>query len=223
MPEEKSVSGKLKAALFDMDGVLLDSEEYITLAGMKMFREKGYKVNYEDFKEFTGMGENRFLGGVAEKHGIPFNVERDKLRAYEIYANLIKGNLDPLPGVYEFIDKCRKKKLKIAVATSADRIKMDLNLREIGFSEYDFDATINGLDVKHKKPDPEIFIKAAYRLGVDPESCLVAEDAVSGIKAAKRAGCKCLALTTSFSKEDFLQADWISNTLADAPPECLEW
>ncbi|MFW5820687.1 MAG: HAD family hydrolase, partial [Bacteroidota bacterium] len=176
-----------------------------------------------DFKEFTGMGENRFLGGVAEKHGIPFDVEKDKARAYEIYADLIKGKLDPLPGVREFIGKCRQHKLKIAVATSADKIKMDLNLREIGFSESDFDATINGLDVEHKKPDPEIFIKAAERLGVNPENCLVAEDAVSGIEAAKRAGCKCLALTTSFSKEDFSQADWISNTLADAPEECLEW
>lgn len=100
---------------------------------------------------------------------------------------------------------------------------MDLNLKEIGFSESDFDATINGLEVKNKKPDPEIFIKAAAKLGVDTASCLVVEDAVSGVKAAKSAGCKCLALTTSFHSASFPDAEWVSGTLADAPGECLEW
>ena len=223
MPENKNAPNKIRAVLFDMDGVLLDSEDFITRAGMEMFREKGYEVKYEDFKEFTGMGENRFLGGVAEKRGIPFELEKDKARAYEIYAALIKGNLNPLPGVNDFISKCKNRELKIAVATSADKIKMDLNLKEIGFSESDFDATINGLEVEHKKPDPEIFIKAAQKLGVNTVSCLVVEDAVSGVKAAKAAGCKCLALTTSFNAGDFPEADWVSKTLADAPKECLEW
>ena len=70
----------MKAVLFDMDGVLLDSEEYICRAGIEMFREKGYTVSPEDFKEFTGMGENRYLGGVAAKHDIPFELEKDKFK-----------------------------------------------------------------------------------------------------------------------------------------------
>ncbi len=214
---------KLKAVLFDMDGVLLDSEEFITRAGMEMFREKGHEVQYDDFKEFTGMGEDRFLGGVAEKYGMDFDVEKDKARAYEIYKNMIKGRLSPLPGVNKFLSRCREKGLKTAVATSADKIKMELNLREIGFSESEFNTTINGLEVENKKPDPEIFLKAAKKLGVDPESCLVAEDAVSGVEAAKAAGCKCLALTTSFKPKDFSEADWIADNLDDAPEECLEW
>jgi HAD superfamily hydrolase (TIGR01509 family) len=213
----------IKGVLFDMDGVLLDSEEYITRAGMKLFEEKGYKVKFEDFKEFTGMGEDRFLGGVAEKYDIPFNVENDKARAYEIYEKLVNGELDPLPGVREFLKICREKGLKTAVATSADEIKMNINLKEIGLSEDDFDTTINGSEVKNKKPDPEIFIKAADKLHLDPESCLVIEDAVSGLKAAKAAGCKCLALTTSFKPEDFKDADWIANDLSQAPEECLNW
>lgn len=206
-----------------MDGVLLDSEEYITKAGMKLFQEKGHEVKYEDFKEFTGMGEDRFLGGVAEKYNIPFESERDKARAYEIYENLIKGKLDALPGVYDFLSKCRSKGIKTAVATSADEVKMHVNLREIGLSEDDFDTTINGSEVEHKKPDPEIFLKASEKLNLDPENCLVIEDAVSGLKAAKSARCKCLALTTSFTSEDFEGADWIAEDLSKAPEECLNW
>jgi HAD superfamily hydrolase (TIGR01509 family) len=213
----------IKGVLFDMDGVLLDSEEYITRAGMKLFEEKGYKVQYQDFKEFTGMGEDRFLGGVAEKYDIPFHVEKDKARAYKIYENLVKGELEPLPGVRDFLKKCSEKGLKTAVATSADEIKMHINLREIGLSEDNFNTTINGSEVNNKKPDPEIFLKAARKLGLDPTNCLVIEDAVSGLKAAKSAGCKCLALTTSFNPEDFKDADWVAKDLSVAPEECLNW
>lgn len=213
----------IKAVLFDMDGVLLDSEEYITLAGIEMFKEKGVIVQYDDFKEFTGMGEDRFLGGVAEKYGIPFEGKKDKSRAYEIYGEIVRGKLRPLPGVTDFIFKCKDRKLKIAVATSADKIKMQINLTEIGFSESIFDATINGLEVIHKKPHPEIFIKAAEKLSVPSSNCLVVEDALSGMKAAKSAGCKCLVLTTSFAAKDFTEADWIAKDLSEAPIECLTW
>jgi len=213
----------IKGVLFDMDGVLLDSEKYITFAGIELFKEKGYKVNFDDFKEFTGMGEDRFLGGVAEKYNIPFYVEKDKARAYEIYAELVRGKLEPLPGVIDFISKCRKRGLKIAVATSADKIKMQVNLEEIGLSEDKFDATVNGLEITNKKPDPEIFIKAAEKLGFSSSECLVVEDAVSGVQAAISAGCKCLAIKTSFSEKELHEADWITGDLSDAPENCLNW
>ena len=206
-----------------MDGVLLDSEKFITRAGVEMFREKGYIVSESDFLEFTGMGENRFLGGVAEKYGIPFFPEIDKARTYEIYKELVKDKLKPLPGVISFIEKCKSKSLKIAVATSADLIKMNTNLKEIGLHESIFDTTINGLEVIHKKPDPEIFIKAAERLKLKPNECLVVEDAPSGLAAARAAGCRCLVLTTSFPSDIFPEADWISSDLSTAPDDCLNW
>lgn len=213
----------IKGVLFDMDGVLLESEEYITRAGMQMFREKGLEVKFEDFREFTGMGENRFLGGVAQKYGIEFKVDEDKARTYQIYEEMVAGRLKPLEGVNEFIQKCKKLGLKIAVATSADRIKMEINLKEIGIPESEFDATVNALEIRNKKPDPEVFIKAASKLEIPPGNCLVVEDAVSGIKAALSAGCRCLALTTSFSREELSNAHWIANTLNEAPDECLTW
>jgi HAD superfamily hydrolase (TIGR01509 family) len=213
----------INGVLFDMDGVLLDSEEFITRAGIMMFKEKGVDVKESDFKPFTGMGENRFLGGVAEKYGIPFNQEKDKARAYEIYDRITHGKLKPLPGVREFIEKCRQKKLKLAVATSADEVKMRINLRETGLSERLFDILVNGLEVQNKKPHPEIYQLAAKRLGLDPASCLVVEDAISGMKSAKAAGCKCLAITSSFSEGDFTEADWIVKDLSEAPDACLSW
>jgi HAD superfamily hydrolase (TIGR01509 family) len=213
----------LKGVLFDMDGVLLDSEEFITRAGMMMFREKGFAVNESDFKPFTGMGENRFLGGVAEKYGIPFDLEKDKARAYAIYEQITHGKLKPLKGVNDFIARCRKKLLKLAVATSADEVKMRINLRETGLQESLFDALVNGLEVQQKKPHPEIYLLASKRLGLDPSECLVVEDAISGMNAALAAGCKCLALTTSFEAEEFDQADWVVKNLSEVPEECISW
>jgi beta-phosphoglucomutase len=213
----------IHGVLFDMDGVLLDSEEFITRAGVMMFREKGFTVLESDFKPFTGMGENRFLGGVAEKYGISFDLEKDKARAYAIYKEITIGKLVPLKGVWEFIEKCRRKHLKLAVATSADEIKMRINLQETGLDAHLFDTLVNGLEVEHKKPHPEIYLLAAKRLGLNPKDCLVVEDALSGMKAARAAGCKCLAITSTFRAEEFDQANWVVKDLSEAPEACLSW
>jgi beta-phosphoglucomutase len=213
----------IKAVLFDMDGVLVDSENFICSAAIKMFKEKGLHVKEKDFTPFIGMGENRFLGGVAEKYDFPFDVDQDKKRTYEIYQEITRGKLHALPGVHEFILKCRDKNLKIAVATSADEIKMNTNLSEIGIPVSTFDATVNGLEVERKKPFPDIYLEAAKRLYVNPADCLVVEDAVSGEKAGKDAGCKVLAITGSFNAGDFLLADWKSADLLDVTDDCLSW
>jgi HAD superfamily hydrolase (TIGR01509 family) len=208
--------GDLRAVLFDMDGVLLDSEAFICKAGVEMFREKGYRVDPEDFKEFTGMGENRYLGGVAEKNDIPFELARDKSRTYEIYRDLVRGKLSLLPGVERFFQRCREKDLQMALASSADRIKIDINLLETGIPPDTFHTIVSGQDIVHKKPAPDIFILAASNLGIPPAGCLVVEDAISGVKAGKDAGCKVLALTTSFPEDQLKDADWIANDLSGA-------
>ena len=206
----------LKGVLFDMDGVLLDSEVFICRAGVEMFREKGYTVDPEDFLEFTGMGENRYLGGVAEKHRIPFELAKDKSRTYEIYRRLVRGKLSLLPGVVNFMQHCRERGLRMALASSADRIKIDINLDETGISADTFDTIVSGLDIEHKKPAPDIFLKAAANLGIPPMECLVVEDAISGVAAGKAAGCRVLALTTSFPEDQLRDADWIVTDLSRA-------
>jgi len=213
----------MKGVLFDMDGVLVDSEHFISKAALIMFRELGFRVKPEDFQPFVGMGENRYLGGVAEKHGIKIDIEQVKARTYEIYATIVRGKLSPLPGAHAFISHCRKKRFKLALATSADRIKMEINLKEIGLSSDSFHSIITGLDVKNKKPSPEIYLEAAKSLGVNPRECLVVEDAVSGIEAGKAAGCKCLAVTSSFDAELLKEADWICDSLLNVPEEAINW
>ncbi len=213
----------IKAVLFDMDGVLVDSEEFICQAAILMFKEKGLLVREKDFIPFIGTGENRYLGGVAEKYNFPFDLVKYKQRTYEIYIEITRGKLAPLPGVVDFIGRCRQKKLKIAIATSADAIKMNANLNEIGIPASIFDATVNGLEVERKKPFPDIYMEAAKRLNVDPKDCLVVEDAISGEKSGKSAGCKVLAITGSFKAEEFILADWKINDLTYAPDDCLNW
>lgn len=213
----------IKGVLFDMDGVLADSEPFICKAAIMMFSEIGLKVEPEDFKPFVGTGENRYIGGVAEKYNLIVDIEKVKERTYEIYRTIIKGNLKPLPGARRFVDSCTDRGFKLALATSADRVKMTANLNEIGIPVSKFQATVNGLDVVNKKPFPDIYIMAAGKIGLKSEECLVVEDAVSGIKAAKSAGCRCLAVATSFNRSRLHEADWICDSLKNVPEEALNW
>src|SRR5439155_6457342 len=128
------------------------------------------------FAPFVGTGEDRFIGGVAEKYDIPIVMPRDKEQTYTIYLDIIRGRLHPLPGAVEFVAACRRRGLKTALATSADAVKMRGNLHEIGIPASDFDAVVTGDDVQRKKPDPHIFLLAASRLDVPPQNCLVIED-----------------------------------------------
>jgi HAD superfamily hydrolase (TIGR01509 family) len=209
--------------IFDMDGVLLDSEPFIIKAASQMFAEQGLTVQPHDFHPFTGTGEDRFLGGVAEKYNFPFDLLPCKKRTYDIYLEIIKGALQPLNGVTEFIAQCRKENRKIAVASSADRRKVEGNLQEIKIPAETFDAVITGSDVTNKKPDPEVFLLAAKKIGLNPKDCLVVEDALSGIKAAKAAGCKCLAITSSFSPSQLPGADFYAKDLAHVPNDSVKW
>lgn len=197
----------LLGIIFDMDGVLCDSEHFICEAACAMFKRRfGQEVRPEDFIPFVGAGENRYLGGVAEKYGILLDMPADKNLTYAIYLEIIKGRLAPLPGVREFIARCRAMRMKLAVASSADRIKVEGNLAEIGIGFDTFDAVVTGSDVERKKPDPEVFLKAAAKMGLPADRCLVVEDAPNGIQAARAAGARCLGLTTSFPAQVLLSA-----------------
>jgi beta-phosphoglucomutase len=213
----------IKGVLFDMDGVIVDSEAFIAEAAVRMFAEHGVSVRSQEFLPFVGTGEERYLGGVAEQHGFGFDIARDKARTYAIYGEIIRGRLRPLPGVREFIARCRSMRLKTALASSADRIKLNQNFAEIQIPLDSFDAVVCGTDIARKKPDPEIFLLAASRCGLSAGECLVVEDAVNGVAAAKSAGARCLGLTTSFTPAQLSGADWFAPNLAHAPSACLEW
>ncbi len=210
-----------KGVLFDMDGVLIDSEYYTAEATIRFFAEKGFQVKQEDFYPFYGTGEKGYFLGVADKFGIPFDLENDKFKVYDLFREIAKGKLNAMPGVYDFINLCKKNRIPLAVATSAGRYKMNINLELLNLKNGVFDALVSGEDITHNKPHPEIFQKASYKLHLTPDECLVIEDAPSGVLAAKTAGCKCLALQTTFSREKLNDADWIAKDLTDIPDELM--
>ncbi|MBP5274528.1 MAG: HAD-IA family hydrolase [Abditibacteriota bacterium] len=211
-----------KGVIFDMDGVLCDSEPFICKAAILMFAEKGLRVKEEDFLPFVGAGENRYIGGVAEKYGLKVDIEEVKARTYAIYCEIIKGHLKPMNGVYDFVRGCRSRGIRLAVASSADLVKVRANLAEIGLPFESFDTVINGLDIERKKPAPDIFLLAAERLGLQPADCLVVEDAVNGVEAGKNAGMKVLGIMSSFSEKELAKADYLAKDLSCVPPEALE-
>ncbi len=209
------MTSKIRAVIFDMDGVLADSEPLINAAAIAMFREKGLVVQPEDFLPFVGAGEDRYIGGVAEKYDFALDVPLAKKRTYEIYLDLVPARLNAFPGVHALVHSCRQAGLLVAVASSTDSIKVMANLQKIGLPEESWDAVLTGEQVKRNKPSPEIFLSAARKLGVDPSVCVVVEDAVNGIQAAKAAGMRCVAVAQTFPAERLQNADIVRDRIGD--------
>jgi len=208
----------IQAVLFDMDGVLVDSERVITEAGRRALREWDIEAAAEDFHEFTGMGEDRFIGGVAEKHGVPYILDM-KRRTYEIYLEIVDENITRYPATVPTLAALREAGLRLVLASSADRVKVDANLRAAGIDPALFCAILSGDDVANKKPAPDIYLLAASKAGCQPEACVVVEDALSGLHAAHSAGMRCICVTTAFS-EDVLRsngADYICPDIGGVP------
>jgi HAD superfamily hydrolase (TIGR01509 family) len=205
----------MRAVIFDMDGVLADSEPLICAAACEMFRERGLIVQPEDFHPFVGAGENRYIGGVAEKYGFALDIVQAKSRTYELYLHRVPEHLAVFPGAVELVTACRAAGWLCAVASSADRIKVEANLRKIGLPIETWPAVVTAEDVERRKPDPALFLKAAERLGVAPAECTVVEDAVNGIAAAKAAGMRCVAVASTFSAELLVQADLVRTSIAE--------
>lgn len=209
------MSPTIRAVIFDMDGVLTDSEPLINAAAIQMFREKGLTVRPDDFLPFVGAGEERYVGGVAEKYHFPLDTVAAKQRTYEIYLDLVPSKLEAFPGVAELVATCRKAGLRVAVASSADKIKVAANLQKIGLPLKSWAVVITGEQVKNKKPAPDIFLIAARNLNVKLEECVVVEDAVNGIQAAKAAGMRSVAVAQTFPAERLQEADVVREKISD--------
>jgi HAD superfamily hydrolase (TIGR01509 family) len=206
---------KIRAVIFDMDGVLTNSEPLINAAAIAMFKEKGLDVKPNDFLPFVGMGEERYVAGVAEKYKFPLNAAEAKRRTYEIYLDLMPAQLEPFQGVVELVHACREAGLLISVASSADQIKVRANLKQIELPVEFWDAVVWGEDVQHKKPAPDIFLIAADKLGAKPPECVVVEDAVNGVQAAHAAGMRCVAVAQTFPADRLHEADVVRDGIAD--------
>ncbi|MBQ8748592.1 MAG: HAD-IA family hydrolase [Oscillospiraceae bacterium] len=195
---------KYKAILFDMDGVLIESEFLMRHSAIQALADYGITAKHEDFLPFTGMGEDKFVGGVAEKYGHTY-VKAMKELSYDYYGQQVKDMTDVPEGIKEMLTTLHEKGLILAVCSAADLRKVKYNIQAIGVDESIFTALVTGSDVTRKKPFPDIYLEGARRVGIEPKDCLVVEDAISGIQAAHAAGMDAAAVPTTFSKEALLQ------------------
>lgn len=213
------------ALVFDVDGVIADTEALNARASVRMFRELyGVSVRPEDFRPFIGTGDERYVEGVAEQYGVRIDTPAAVRRRAELILEEAERNpLPAMPGVIELVRAaCARPGVKLAIATSGDRRKQSHLIEGTGLRLEWFDAVITGDDVQRKKPDPQIYLLAAERLGLPPERCVVFEDAPSGVLAAKRAGCPCIAVTSSVGPEALAGADLIVASLAEVSLETAE-
>ena len=192
---------KVRAILFDMDGVLIDSEALMARAGILALREFGIEAVSEDFLPFVGRGEDKYIGGVAEKHGVRYDTAM-KDRAYDYYGQMVAAEATVPADTLPTLKALHARGIKMAVCSSADRVKVRYNLRAIGADESLFGAIVTGSDVERKKPEPDIYLKGAELLGEKPEDCLVVEDAPSGIQAAHAGGIRAAGIASSFSAQE---------------------
>jgi len=140
-----------------------------------------------------------------------------KARTYEIYVEKAHENVIVYPWSLSVLKKLSSKGYALAIASAADDIKVNKNIECIGVDSSVFNAIITGQDVEKKKPDPDIFLKAAEKAGFDPSECVVIEDAISGVKASKAANMTAVAVTTSFSCEELMSAgaDYVTSDLSN--------
>ena len=191
------------AFIFDMDGTLVDSMLFHIQAWMDLLAERGMRATPDAFLRQTGGKTNHQIlrevfGECLSEAEIAAYAERKEA----LYRSLYRSHLKPLAGLVEFLNEAQRLHIPMAVATSAGKANREFVLQGLGIESY-FSAVIGVEEIQEGKPHPEIFLKAAQKLGVDPADCLVFEDALAGIEAAFRAGMKAVALTTTVDRETF--------------------
>lgn len=206
-----------KAMIFDVDGVVADTEALNARASVMMFAELyGVQVQASDFVRFVGTGDERYVEGVAEQYGVTIDTAAAVQRRKDNFFRLLaKEPLPAMPGVLELVQAARDDaEWRVAIATSGNKDKQFPVITGTGLCLDWFDAVITGDDVSRKKPDPQIYLVTAERLGVEPGKCVVFEDAPAGVMAAKTAGMRCVAVTSSVSRDQLTRADVIVDSLA---------
>jgi beta-phosphoglucomutase len=191
-----------KAIIFDMDGVLVDSNAFHMRKWLDVFKAHGIPYTEEELPKMVLGPPN----DVIFRRLLGEDLTREQLAALgdELEANFrreIGPHAKAFPGVQKFIEECQRQGIVMAVASAAIAKNVSFLIAALGLGAY-FRETLSVDEITHAKPDPEIYLKTAARLGVDPADCAVFEDSYVGIEAAKRAGMKCIAVATTFSADD---------------------
>ena len=206
----------IKAVIFDLDGVIVSTDDCHFRAWKRMADEEGIYFDREINNRLRGVSRMASLDIVLERAKREYS-EREKQelaeRKNEYYKELICELMpdDILPGVMDKLENLKENGIKIAIGSSSKNTP--IILKQIGLDGY-FDAVSDGNNITHSKPDPEVFLKAAEMLNIPPEDCMIVEDADAGIEAGKRAGMKTLAVQgakgADFSAENLEKCDLIS-------------
>jgi beta-phosphoglucomutase len=211
-----------RAAIWDMDGVLVDSGRYHYEAWRVLALELGREFGEEQFWPTFGRRNQEI---IREYFGDfpPDELERLAAHRDRIYLNLIPARLSPMPGALALLRGLAERGYRQAVASSSPFENVHTVLEALGIKQY-FSAVITAENVKAGKPNPEVFLVAARALQVAPTDCVVFEDAVAGVVAAKAAGARCIAVTTSRSAEALAraQADLVVSSLTQVTPDRVE-
>lgn len=211
---------KQVAFLFDMDGVIVDSNPFHKIALKQFCKKYGHDLDEDQLLEkIYGRTNKDWLKNVFGE------LDSATMKKYAgekelLFRELYKNDIQPVDGLLNFLDRLNELKIAKAIATSAPRENVDFTLSKTGMKKY-FATILDESFVSKGKPDPEIYLKTAAALGFAPEDCIVIEDSLSGIKAGKNAGCKVVGITTTHTKEEMTETDLVIHNFADLDPQTL--
>lgn len=204
----------MKAVIFDMDGVIVDSEPIYNKVHADMLREFGITEFLDCPEDYTGMTSIAVFTKTRELYQLKQTIA--EIAAYQrdiIIREIKKLEDEPIAGIRELLASLKKHKIKTAIASSSERLFINTVVDKFGLHNY-FDVIVSGDDIEKSKPAPDIFLKAAHLLCVEPANCLVIEDSKSGTIAAKAAAMKCVGFANPNSgKQDLSQADKIISSI----------
>jgi beta-phosphoglucomutase family hydrolase len=214
-----------KAVIFDLDGTLIDSHESHIEAFKNVLSKYGIPVESDDVRPRFGKKGAEIIREIADEKGVEY-LSEEKIKAItdekqEEYRRIAK--IIPLPGSVELIEKINSLGVPIAIATATSRENAELAVQKLAIGKF-IKKIITGDDVKVAKPAPDIFLITARKLGHRAGDCIVFEDSLNGVKAAKAAGMKCVAVSTGeFSKEELEKEGCLSfNNLSEVAPRIKE-
>lgn len=208
----------MRAVLWDLDGTLVDSGEYHWQSWRDTLAAEGVAVTRQQFLDSFGQRNDRILRAWLGDRTPPAAIARIADAKESAYRRLAaEGGLTPLPGAADWVRRLHAAGWRQAIASSAPRLNVEVMLRALDLDGL-LDTFVSAEDVTIGKPDPQVFLAAAARLAVPPDRCVVVEDAVAGVEAARRAGMRCVGVSASAD----LDADVAVKSLADLAPDAFD-
>jgi beta-phosphoglucomutase family hydrolase len=194
-------------AIFDWDGVVIDSSAQHEESWERLAKEGGLTLPPDHFKKGFGMKNQFIIPNLLKWTEDTNEVNRYSLRKEELYREIVvERGISALPGVAEWLKALKDRDVPCAIGSSTHRLNIETILDVLGFRSF-FSAIVTAEDVSHGKPDPEVFLKAGQKIDVSPERCVVFEDAFVGIEAAHRGGMKVVGVATTNPIETLNGAD----------------